>query len=28
LPAEGASEFFAASLTNSTCRLPTLPAHQ
>src|SRR5690606_25296659 len=28
LPAEGAPEFFAASLTNSTRRLPTLPAHQ
>lgn len=28
LPAEGAAEFFAASVTNSTWRLPTRPAHQ
>lgn len=28
LPAEGAPEFFAASLTNSTRRFPTRPAHQ
>lgn len=28
LPAEGAAEFFAASLTNSTRFLPTRPAHQ
>lgn len=28
LPAEGAAEFFVASSTNSTWRLPTRPAHQ
>lgn len=28
LPPEGATEFFAASVTNSTRRFPTRPAHQ